>query len=367
MAEQKALIVFLSILVSVQAQILRYNEPIKQTGVDVCKLTTGMYFVPSNLTCMPCPNGTIVRSDVLGCTCSANSRIVKDFGAGNVECAPCPDRMVASTTGYNCVRCPNDSYNVNSKSCSPCTGNQVILTEQDLLGNWYTSGTVLEQRCQDCNAETQASADKSRCVKCTNVLPVSENNSCNCHTSHGGFCFPSVEETKITPTTYTIPGTNVESAFFKDSLLAAHTMCKIYDNSTACQVLGNICVLTLYDFNTASVVNSFSFACDSYFDVLSSASKIWPPGKPWLYYVESDKRAMKGSDIVVDTMITTQYTFDPASYLQYRVARYNLKGQYIGTSDMFSRRFQLCVDTNKRSNAAFRFGTYYKQTVSSFS
>lgn len=70
-----------------------------------------------------------------------------------------------------------------------------------------------------------------------------------------------------------------------------------------------------------------------------------------------------GDDVLRTDVLTVQYTFSPVSYLDYRMARYSLDGEYLGLSNVFNGRIQLCPDTSEKLNAAFTFGTYYSQSV----
>ena len=84
---------------------------------------------------------------------------------------------------------------------------------------------------------------------------------------------------------------------------------------------------------------------------------------PWLYYFSIAGEKLSGTDVLKDTYIETQYTFDPRSSLQYRVATYGLDGTYKGITDVFNGKLQLCADSSPRLNAAYVFGTYYSQSV----
>ena len=89
-----------------------------------------------------------------------------------------------------------------------------------------------------------------------------------------------------------------------------------------------------------------------------------PENVPWLYYFTDAGQRIDGNDVLRDTYLQTQYTFDPESKIEYRVARYSLDGEYIGLNNVENGRIQLCADTTKRLNAAYVFGTTYKQSVS---
>ena len=88
-----------------------------------------------------------------------------------------------------------------------------------------------------------------------------------------------------------------------------------------------------------------------------------PENIPWLYYFANSGERVDGNDVLRDEYLKTQYTFSPESRIEYRVARYNLNGEYIGLSTVQNGRIQICADTTKRLNAAYVFGTTYTQTV----
>lgn len=87
---------------------------------------------------------------------------------------------------------------------------------------------------------------------------------------------------------------------------------------------------------------------------------------PQIYYVfgESLVRPMQGDDVLLDDYLKTRYTFSPVSRLEYRLATYSYDGSYLGLNTVQNGRIQLCADTTNKLNAAFVFGTTYKQSVS---
>ena len=89
-----------------------------------------------------------------------------------------------------------------------------------------------------------------------------------------------------------------------------------------------------------------------------------PPNFPWLYYFSAAGEKLSGADVLFDDYLQTQYTFDPRSNLEYRIAKYSLDGSYGGISNVFNGKLQLCSDASPRLNAAYVFGTYYTQSVS---
>ena len=78
---------------------------------------------------------------------------------------------------------------------------------------------------------------------------------------------------------------------------------------------------------------------------------------PWLYYSED------GEEVLTDTGIPTQFTF-PNSQLTLEAAVFSLNGSYRGYQSTTGGLLQLCPDSETILNAAFKFGTFYEQTVS---
>ena len=83
---------------------------------------------------------------------------------------------------------------------------------------------------------------------------------------------------------------------------------------------------------------------------------------PWLFF-KIGTNTQVADRVLDDDKLSTEFTFSPASFLEYRVARYLLNGTFLGVSTAKGGRLQLCSDTTSRLDAAYTFGTYYEQTV----
>lgn len=79
---------------------------------------------------------------------------------------------------------------------------------------------------------------------------------------------------------------------------------------------------------------------------------------PWLYYLDET-----ADRVLTNTGITQQFTF-PSSQLDFVVAAYALNGSYYGTSSVTGGVLQLCKNSASVLDAAYLFGTNYKQSVS---
>lgn len=81
-----------------------------------------------------------------------------------------------------------------------------------------------------------------------------------------------------------------------------------------------------------------------------------PENMPWLYYLG------EGDDILTDDGIATEFTF-PDSTLDFVLAKYSLNGTFIEFMPVTGGALQLCENTRSILDAAYLFGTTYKQEV----
>ncbi|XP_053401621.1 meckelin-like isoform X2 [Mercenaria mercenaria] len=369
------LIYILSNIYCIQAQLSQL-PPIPLVDPSNCNTvgTVRQYFDTTRLECVDCSqdeNFQVTSPDGFSCICKLGFKYKQSFG-GNVTCEACPAGQVASSTGYNCLKCPA-GVDTTTNTCASCNGTLEISPERQLLGQWYTEqGTQVNTiSCQQCSDGTQPSADKTRCEKCTNVLPVSGDNSCNCPTSTneftGGFCIPKSYLGNIaeSDSLYQIPRTvDQVSEFLRYNLKASYALCNVNRNQTACNVLANMCVLTLYEYRNKDFQSSdLNNACEVYLSAWVQAGSL--KYVPTLYYAQISVIGllpMQGDDVLQNDFLQTQYTFSPVSRLEYRLVRYNIHGEYLGLSTVQNGRIQLCADTTDKQNAAFVFGTTYSQS-----
>ena len=78
---------------------------------------------------------------------------------------------------------------------------------------------------------------------------------------------------------------------------------------------------------------------------------------PWLYYSDSVNQILK------DISIPTSYNF-PDDTLDIVLAEYSYNGTFLGYSDAVDGSLQRCPNNNQYLDAAWNFGTSYKQSVS---
>ena len=150
---------------------------------------------------------------------------------------------------------------------------------------------------------------------------------------------------------------SVQSAVFTQFFLSAAVECQVNADATGCQVLGNLCVLTLYDEESA--------ACELYRDIadsrpsFSNAIRDWPEGMPWLYF--------DSGTAVENELVELQLSFDEASEesngsifatLRFVLGKYAMDGTWLGFEDL-TDQLQLCPNDPERAVSYLQFGNSY--------
>eukprot|EP00795_Rhopilema_esculentum_P008416 gene8416-14397_t len=346
---------------------------------DPSRCSVGEFFQFPSLRCKSCPLNTNRSADGLSCECNNGYYFVKNGGGGdfNVRCQACATTEVTSLDKWSCVKCPLGV----SGLCSTCNANSsTAIFDRERNGKKFPDN---RRRCIRCEYDSQPSADKTRCQRChQNVLEITAatGSSCNCPASEksfGGVCFQTttIETFDIldSPQTYTVSygGQSVVSAFFKDNLIAAAILCCQNHNFTACQLLGNLCVMLDYYRDNYEVTSVNTDACEEFLKIntgvtsaarcdIASTSVVngvsnWREFMPWLYYSD------KGNIVLSKTDISIKYK--KGNILRFAVAMYTPNGSFVGIMNDTSI-FTLCPERESKKVAAFSFLTTYKISCS---
>uniref|UniRef100_A0A8C2I976 Transmembrane protein 67 n=1 Tax=Cyprinus carpio TaxID=7962 RepID=A0A8C2I976_CYPCA len=318
---------------SCQQFSISFQQP-SDCGVD-------SYFDISSLSCVKCgPNQ--VR---LACECQTGFRVLVSNGA-SITCQQCPDANQGVTQdGYGCIHCFG-SVGENGK-CQCPKGS--VLVERDGNGN-----PLNESRCEACNATEPAfsAPDRTgnRCVRCEDSF-INSSQSCVCGASNiqaGGMCFPS---------NICFTFLHVRLCFGK-YISFAHFALQLFSNRTACQSLGNMCVMNMHSFSTIN-----NDACGLYNTVYRATATLTlicdsrRANLPWLYY--GDQLGL-ASRILQNEPLPVGFSFKGAQKL--RAAVYSVRGEFLRWESVGGGNLQLCPDSPSRQQSAFTFGTAYKQS-----
>ena len=307
--------------------------------VEPSSCGTNEYFDISQLTCRSCAKGARRSDDGFGCACAPNAKLTSELdNPSSISCTTCPSGEASSRDGRNCVKCDPLTAPYNGETCTPCANLNTVSVDRSLDGELAS-----ESRCEACASGTRSNGE--RCVPCQ-PLP-SAQSPCQCPVQLDGSCF--LFEWLIPTADTVIPDIDgIQSALFSRLFRASVARCEFLQNLTACQVLGNLCVLTDYSRGTRRD------ACTEYERLLQGATS---ENLPQLYYEEN-------AALVLDqTTLNGRYSFgdsvDKPGSLEFVVAVYASNGSLLRYGD-FIDELQLCSDRFPVLQSAFQVGTTYE-------
>ncbi|XP_055066491.2 meckelin [Misgurnus anguillicaudatus] len=324
----------------------------------------GSYFDISSLSCVKCGPNQISSKSGLTCECKTGFRVLVSNGA-SITCQQCPDANQGVTQdGYGCIQCPG-SVSENGK-CQCPKGS--VLVERDGNGNLLNVA-----RCEACTATDPAfsapDTTGNRCVRCDDSF-INTSQSCVCGSSNilaGGMCFPpnSLPASVASNVIYSQLGLVVPSAWFSSSMYSSAAACLLFSNRTACQALGNMCVMNMH--SSSSITND---ACGLYNTIYRATAaqgssqdiSYWRSNLPWLYYGEQPGLA---SRILQTEPLPVGFSFKGAqknTNIKLLAAVYSMRGDFLRWESIGGGNLQLCPDTPLRQQSAFTFGTAYRQS-----
>ncbi|TKS82024.1 Meckelin Meckel syndrome type 3 protein [Collichthys lucidus] len=272
------------------------------------------------------------------------------------------ERMAVTKGGFGCIRCPGSLSDEGHCQCPP--GD--ILVERDVNGN-----LLEEARCVTCNGNTPGlsvpNSSGDRCERCQATFI---NSSCVCNPPNiqaGGLCFPPGSlSTNVNPSVnYAQLKFSIQSAWFVKNLYSSSAACLVFSNLTACQALGNMCVMNMHSFSGIS-----TDACRLFNTIfrarapLSSTQDIsyWRVNLPWLYYGDEPGLA---SRVLQTDPVPIRFSFrgrNKNTDIKLLAAVYNVRGEFLRWEQEAGRSLQLCSETATKQAAAFSFGTAYQQS-----
>ncbi|XP_067093967.1 meckelin [Osmerus mordax] len=328
---------------------------------------TEQYFDISSLSCLKCGSSQKKSADGLSCECQTGFRILSTNGA-SITCQQCPpDRPAVTEDRYGCIQCPGRLTETGMCQCPSGT----ILVERDVQGN------LLEEAvCEVCSglAPTFSAPDHrgNRCERCQATF-INTTSSCTCGSPNilaGGLCFPAAPPNNLPATVNThvnfaqlaLP---VQSAWFSKHLYSSAAACLVFSNRTACQALGNMCVMNMHSFSSASMD-----ACGLFNTVFRSTAALgstqdisyWRANLPWLYY--GDQPGLANRVLQTDPL-PTGFSFkgnNRNTDIKLLAAVYNARGDFLSWEQVGGANLQLCPDSASKQRAAYTFGTAFQET-----
>ncbi|XP_063780176.1 meckelin [Pseudophryne corroboree] len=323
------------------------------------------YYDAGNLSCVQCPETQRPSREGISCECLPGFKYISRNGP-IVSCQKCPDTMGVTTDGWNCIKCPTGLSSAGNCQCS--LGN--ILVERGVNGS-----LLHEAECIPCDGSepsfTAADASGMRCERCHQTV-ISKNNSCNCYQPNivaDGMCFSGASHilSRVLPTVrYGQLGILLRSEWFSIHLQASAAACLLSSNQTACQALGNMCVMNMHSTSPQSAdacgLFRYIFQNTAALGMVHSIS-FWRPNIPWLYY---DDQPGLASRVLTASPFPISFSFKSSDQMQnteltFVAALYDVRGKFIGWKSVGGGLLQLCPDIVKRLDDAFNFGTTYEQ------
>uniref|UniRef100_A0A8C7QCR9 Transmembrane protein 67 n=1 Tax=Oncorhynchus mykiss TaxID=8022 RepID=A0A8C7QCR9_ONCMY len=244
----------------------------------------------SSQSCVKCGPNQSTSATGLSCECVTGFRVLATNGA-SITCQQCPlEKTAVTEDGYGCILCPGSLTEQGTCQCP--SGS--ILVERDVQGN-----PLEEARCEVCNgAEPALSAPNS----------------------------------------------------YGDRYQTQPSL-PVYTNLTACQALGNMCVMNMHSFSSVAndaCVNGTVHSCPCDFRRANL---------PWLYYGDQPGLANR---VLQTEPLPTGFSFK--GHINLVAAVYNARGDFLQWEKVGGNNLQLCPDTARRQEAAYTFGTAYQET-----
>ncbi|XP_026225682.1 meckelin [Anabas testudineus] len=319
------------------------------------------FFDISSLTCVRCGPNEQRSTTGLSCICKTGYQTITTDKA-SITCQQCPtDKPAVTKDGFGCIRCPGSLSDVGQCQCS----SGYILVERD------NNGTLLDEaKCVVCIGNSPAwsvpNSSGDRCERCQASFITT---SCECNPPNvlgGGLCFPSdTLSTNVNPSVnYAQLKFSVQSAWFVKNLYSSSAACLAYSNLTACQALGNMCVMNMHSFSGLS-----TDACGLFNTIFRSRAaagstqdiSYWRANLPWLYYGEEPGLA---SRVLQTSPVPIGFSFrgtNKNTNIRLVAAVYNVRGEFLRWEKVGGGNLQLCPETVTKQAAAFSFGTAYRE------
>ncbi|XP_023154938.2 meckelin [Amphiprion ocellaris] len=320
------------------------------------------FFDISSLSCVSCGPNQRRSTTGLSCVCQTGYQTLTTDKM-SITCQQCPiDKPAVTKDGFGCIRCPGAVSDEGNCKCPPGS----FLVERDINGNLLD-----EARCETCNGDSPASTVPSssgdRCERCQASFI---DTSCECKSPNilaGGLCFrPGSLSTNVNPSVnYAQLKFSIQSAWFLENLYSSSAACLVFSNLTACQALGNMCVMNMHSFSGVS-----TDACGLFNTIFRSKASLsstqdisyWRANLPWLYYGDEPGLA---SRVLQTDPVPTGFSFRGTKKntdIRLLAAVYNVRGEFLRWEPVGGKNLQLCPQPATKQAAAFSFGTAYQES-----
>ncbi|XP_047465822.1 meckelin isoform X2 [Mugil cephalus] len=319
------------------------------------------FFDISSLSCMRCGPNQRKSPTGLSCICQTGYQTLTTDKV-SITCQQCPiDKPAVTKDGFGCIRCQGRLSEEGKCQCPPDN----ILVERDINGNLLDVAS-----CEACNGDNPAysvpNSSGDRCERCQTQFI---RTSCVCKSPNiltGGLCFPpSSISTNVNPSVnYAQLKFTMQSVWFAQNLFSSSASCLVFSNLTACQALGNMCVMNMHSSSGMS-----TDACGLFNTIFRSRAApsstqdipYWRDDLPWLYY--GDKPGL-ASRVLQTNPVPVGFSFrgrNKNTDITLLAAVYNVRGEFLKWEEVGGSNLQICPQPATTQAAAFSFGTAYQE------
>ena len=322
--------------------------------------STNETYSPLTLTCQTCPPGSAPTPT--SCQCLGSHYTKQDTGyylkdrlaAGKgLSCAPCPEGEVANIEGKGCIRC-SQGLTENSLACKTCPEGY-IRRERAPDGSPLASVS-----CLKCSPGSAPDPTGTMCLPCSHFPIVGDLNlvpNCDC-SLQGGLCLPAnLEMGDIlveASANYNIKygDHTVVSRYLKERATMAAYMCGKHLNTTACNMLANLCTLTLHTKQHP--------LCTSLVTIERQNNDLSTRRVPRLFLPEGQVSSTLESESIPTAHSLARGNAGSKGRLNITVVSYAADGTLLGVELASGCLLQLCNASTLVADAAWHFGTKYR-------
>lgn len=278
----------------------------------------------------------------------------KKFDISSLECSSCDNTLNESISldQSSCLLCDIDSaiFNISINKCQCDSYNKYLSELED------------KKICNQCpiNHAVESlinNGDNYECILCEypKIIDNNANNKCLCpsgfiETQLGKKCVSSSNLTYIT-NDYTLSASkeisykNIDtleiitienSLLFDYYFLDSAINCKIYNDIKSCQILANLCVLTMY--------NKLHNSCKLFIEIVNNVNinsnsryfTNWKQNLPFLFYSDNN--------ILTSTSLSSSISINLNDKLTLILIKYSMNGTMIGYKEHEYELFYFCKD-----------------------
>ncbi|KAG5475237.1 hypothetical protein LSCM1_03348 [Leishmania martiniquensis] len=309
--------------------------------------------------CQACP--AHARRVQGACVCDAGYALQIDASTGTQSCKDCSaQQMMVSVAGTlnasaHCLPCGGDrqlsclmdaTYNAAERTCLCAPGSVMVQKIGALVLSAAMCAPCASSACVTCSFPYELDATSGEC-RCTASFTMLYDGSCVPTTAYESMvAAASGTSAALSPPNIDNSGADGPPTMVfpvQTYSIGAAVLCS-RGNSTACNLLANLCVLMNYQDS--------AMPCALYQHIKQSKPCNDPwcetvEGLPWLYYTRSN------ADVLSDA--ATEFPLSSRQSLQFVVSTFDLYGKWLGYQSMVSQVNQ-CFLVNTKLQMFFSAG-----------